>query len=172
MITVDRRATQALVPGDRRRDPLRIWRAGHVDGEACHSVAISGPCLLRYDPARRIVGGPTLALIVAGAHLVTPLPAAAAAAALAELELGRPTYVHVNSHRAAADRRNGTASPIIAVRLSRSGRPTYVSALAVRGPSWLLCCPERPICGAKVYLVVPRTSGLRLLGHPRAAPRP
>jgi hypothetical protein len=165
-ITVDRRVTQALGPGRERMDPLRIWR-GAAAGEACDSVAIGGGCLLRYDPARPTFGGHTLAIIAADARLLTPLTASAAREALASLEAaGRPAYVHVNSHRVAADRRNGTASPIIAVRLSRGGRPTYVTAVAVRGPSWLICCPERAICGAKVYLVVPRGSALRLIGQP------
>lgn len=165
-ITVDRRITQALGPGRSREAPLRIWRGDAPDGERCDSAAIGGGCMLRYDPARPTFGGHTLAIIADSASLLTPLTPAEALAALAELEPGRPAFVHVNSHRVAADRRNGTASPILAVRLSRSGRPTYATAVAIRGPSWLICCPERAICGAKVYLVVPRSSHLRLIGHP------
>lgn len=166
-ITVDRRATQALAAQQQHRAaPLRIWRPSLPDGEPAMSVAIGGSCLVRYDPARPTFGGHTLAIVAAEARLLTPLTDAAAREALAALERGRPAYLHVNTHRAAADRRNGTASPIIAVRLSRSGRPTYVTAAAISGPCWLISCPERPICGAKVYLVVPRSSRLRLIGHP------
>ncbi len=154
MITVDRRITQGLGPGRARQEPLRIWRGDAPDGERCDSAAIGGGCLLRYDPARPTFGGHTLAIIAASASLLVPLTPAEALAALAELEPGRPAYVHVNSHRVAADRRNGTVSPILAVRLA-----------AARGPPTPPPWRTRPVLAD----LLPRAGYLRRQGLPGRA---
>jgi hypothetical protein len=166
LLTVDRRLTHATRATGPFTTPLRLWRGQLADGTPAHSAAITGPCLVRYDPARPVGGRYGLAVITAGEQVI-PLPPETALTTLATLEAqGRPAFVHVNTHRANADRRTGTVSPIVAVRIGRWGRPTYVYAVAIHGPSWLLCCPARPLCGAKVYLVVPASTRLRLIGHP------
>lgn len=61
------------------------------------------------------------------------------------------TRIHVNRHKATANRRNGTTDPVIAVRRGRT--VTYHHEVAIEGPSKLVYRPDKPLsCGATTWL--------------------
>lgn len=65
-----------------------------------------------------------------------------------------PTYVHVNSHKIRANRKNNTADPVIVVRRGKSTR--YAREVRINGPCRVVYSACKPLkCGAVVYLVVP-----------------
>lgn len=61
------------------------------------------------------------------------------------------TIVHVNQHVIRANRKAGTAEPVITVKQGRKN--TYAHAVEIAGPSRVVYRPEKPLsCGATVWV--------------------
>ena len=65
----------------------------------------------------------------------------------------KKTYIHVNQHVIRANRKNGTADPVITVK--QGTRNTYCSRVKILGPSEVIYGGnDKPIlgCGARVVI--------------------
>jgi hypothetical protein len=133
---------------------LMADRAAESYETAC-SVRILGPSRLIYDRAHRLANGASIFIATGAGVEVETLTADQGLAALAEIEAAtRAIYLHTNVHRIRQDSRDGTSSPVVAIRRTRSGPPTYCVAVDVAGEALLVSAPCKKLkCGAKVYLV-------------------
>jgi hypothetical protein len=171
-------ASIRLIDGDGNQQPCQSVRIGARNGST------GGKVHLIYDPQGHTTGESrlpfksSLFFVTDGDVEVAPISADDGHAILDEMEAedkkhqsraDKSTYVHTNVHKIKRDIKHGTMTPAIAVRHSRSdSKPTYCTAatLELEQPDdalYILACPGKRAlkCGAKVYLVAPRSVAVR-----------